>query len=323
MTPTKTTWILLIFLGGFTQSLHAVLIFEKGKDTETRGYLVEETPVLVKIREVLPDGRVSARSIPRNEIDLMIQAVKDERLQQLDPQQPEGYRNYAEELAEKKKDPDAHITAIRLYLIAAYRAPDKLGRSSCLGLIPLARNRQEAQLFRGFAYLLDPNHDQRLLRRESTPVASRDATGDSTDGFDALLLGLRRLQAEDRRLALKEIQKPGVKQAMLPYRHIMLYEELFLICQQRSNNITNDDVRKILALEVSLLKARQSGGTPSAGQSTNSAPDWSTIVYTKTAHPIFTAALEHATEFDPRLCKYTDGKWGKILPDDEASETPE
>ena len=303
--------VVLLLLSGLARNATAVLIFEKGKDTETRGYLLEETDVLVKIREVLPDGRFAARSIARDEIDLIIKAVDDERLQHLEPNQPESYRDYAEELAEKKKDPDAHITAMRLYLIAAYRAPSKLGRSSCLGLIPLARNPREEKLFRGLAYLLDPNHDRRLLRRNTQPVTSEEKTEDANNGFEALLLGLRRLQAEDRRLALKELQKSGVKQAMLPYRHIMLYEELYLICQQRSRTISDDDVRKILALEVSMLKDRQQGTSGGAAKSQARDPDWSTIVYTKTANPVFQAALEHATEFDPRLCQYAEGNWSK------------
>ena len=45
----------LLVLGGLARSSQAVLIFEKGKDKETRGYLVEETKVLVRIRELLPD----------------------------------------------------------------------------------------------------------------------------------------------------------------------------------------------------------------------------------------------------------------------------
>jgi len=302
---------ILVLLIGLASNAHGVLIFEKGKDVETRGYLIEKSEILVKIREVLPDGRLAIRSIPQNEIDLMIQAVDQKRLAELDPEKPQTYRDYAEELAEKKKDPDAHVTAIRLYLIAAYLAPDTLGRSSCLGLVALARSPREARLFRGLAYLLDPNHDRGLLRKTGTPPAA-EKVDDAPPGFDSLLLGLRRLQAEDRRLALKEIEKPGVKKAMLPYRHIMLYEELFLICQQRTRAVSNDDVRKILALEVSLLKDRQNGvNLAAASQLAGRDPDWSTIVYTNTAKPVFSASLTHATEFDPRLSQYVDGSWVK------------
>ncbi len=80
---------ILVLLIGLASNAHGVLIFEKGKDVETRGYLIEKSEILVKIREVLPDGRLAIRSIPQNEIDLMIQAVDQKRLAELDPEKPQ------------------------------------------------------------------------------------------------------------------------------------------------------------------------------------------------------------------------------------------
>jgi len=46
-----------------------------------------------------------------------------------------------------------------LYLIAAYRNPQELGRSSLLGMTALARTPAEERRFRAMTYLLGDDHD--------------------------------------------------------------------------------------------------------------------------------------------------------------------
>src|SRR5206468_9849498 len=89
--------------------------------------------------------------------------VSPERLAALDPSKPQDYREYAEELAEKQRDPEARDTAIRLYAIAAARGDDNLRHSALLGLIALARNPDEERLFRAAGYRFDSGHELTIL----------------------------------------------------------------------------------------------------------------------------------------------------------------
>jgi hypothetical protein len=146
------------------QPARAVLLFLKGKDQPIRGYFLRENEHVIVIRELLANGQTQERVVSRSEIEDVIKTVSPERLEALTPDSPNDYRDYAEELAEKRKDPDARVTSIRLFQIAAYLAPDRLGRSSLLGMVPLARDESEQRRFQAMAYLLDPTHNADLLR---------------------------------------------------------------------------------------------------------------------------------------------------------------
>ncbi len=147
----------------------AVIVFLKGQDEPIRGYFVRENEHVVVLQQLQTDGSTQERIVSRSEIEDVIKTVDSARLEALRPENPDGYREYAEELAEKSKDPDAQVTAIRLFLIAAYLQPQRLGRSCLLGMVPLARQGTEQRHFRAMAYLLDPTHDP-----ETTDDAAAD-----------------------------------------------------------------------------------------------------------------------------------------------------
>ena len=150
-----------------------MILYLKDQDQPIRGYYVRENEHAVVLLELLPNGSTAERSVPRSQIDDMIRSVSEERLAALRPENPDGYREYAEELAEKRKDPDAQLTGLRLYQMAAVLEPQRLGRSCLLGMVPLARDAAELRRFRALAYLLDPDHDPALLRvSEQTAVRS-------------------------------------------------------------------------------------------------------------------------------------------------------
>jgi hypothetical protein len=142
----------------------AATVLLKNEATPVRGYLVAEDEQSVTLRVLEANGDWRERRILRESIEIVIRPVDAARLAELDPKFPRAYRDYAEELAEKRVDPEARETAIRLYLIAAYLAPDELGRSALLGMVPLARHEPERRRFRAMAYLLDPAGDRQLLQ---------------------------------------------------------------------------------------------------------------------------------------------------------------
>jgi hypothetical protein len=127
------------------------------------GYLVRQDERTIVIRQDLPDGKSRESSFAKKDLDELIITVSPERLAALDRNNLNDYREYAEELAEKQRDPEARDTAIRLYAIVAARGDGNLRHSALLGLISLARNADEERLFRAAAYLFDSDHDPTVL----------------------------------------------------------------------------------------------------------------------------------------------------------------
>ena len=155
----------------FVRTLQAVVVLPKGAKQPIMGYLVRQDDHSIVIRQELPGGKSRESSFLRKDLDELIFTVSPERLAALDPSKPAAYWEYAEELAEKQRDPEARDTAIRLDAIAAARGDDHLRHSALLGLIALARNTDEERLFRAATFLFDSDHDPSIL------AASAAATG--------------------------------------------------------------------------------------------------------------------------------------------------
>jgi|SRR5262245_45848256 len=147
----------------FSPPVHAVVVLSKGAKQPIMGYLVRQDERTIVIRQDLPDGKSRESSFATKDLDELIITVSPERLTALDPNKLQVFREYAEELAEKQRDPEARDTAIRLYAIVAARGDGNLRHSALLGLIALARNTGEERLFRAAAYLFDSDHDPSVL----------------------------------------------------------------------------------------------------------------------------------------------------------------
>jgi hypothetical protein len=277
----------------------AVIIFEKGKEQPTVGYLERQDENLVVIREQFPDGRTQIRELLRSEIDDILIAVSNDRLESLNPDNPAAYREYAEELAEKRKDPDARATGLRLYLIAAYLDPKNLGRSSFLGMVGLARSPSEMRRFRAMAYLLDPNHNRSLLQG-SAKAAGPMAIADD-EGREVLLKAIRAFRRGDRRIAMLSANRPIVKRAFERYSDVLTHEEFTGIGKETPPDV----LRKVLTLEL-VLAGRDEAERERLSEK---AIPWSRIVEREGAAPVPWLSLETITEFDPRECLFRNGKW--------------
>lgn len=206
----------------------AAIVFLKGEDEPIRGFLRREDDQTVVIDQLLSDGSTTERTIPKSEIEDLLKTVSPERLAALQPDQPDQYREYAEELAEKRKDPEAHFTAIRLYLIAAYLAPERLGRSCLLGMVPLARDATEERRFRAMAYLLDPAHDEQLLT-DSTLAPARQPEAPPRQAEFALR-ALRLLRQGKRNEALLQARRVRMEDQLPALTDRITYEEFEQAC---------------------------------------------------------------------------------------------
>src|SRR5438046_8415094 len=96
----------------------AILIqMKEGKNpVPVGGYLVRDDGTNLTIRIRTPDGKEQDVTYPHAKIKIVHQ-LDVKRLEGLGKDNPKGYRDYAEELAREKKDPEARDTALRLYLI--------------------------------------------------------------------------------------------------------------------------------------------------------------------------------------------------------------
>jgi len=207
----------------------AVIIFPTGGGEPIKGFLVRQSREAVTIRQVADDGTVRNRTIPRSQIDDMIVTVSAERLERLHRDRPRDYRDYAEELAEKREDPEARAAAIRLYLIAAYLDPENLGRSSLLGMTGVARSADEQRKFRAMVYLLDPDHDPRTLRKTDEIHVSPGNPGE-IGSSEALLKVLQRLRHGRKREALALSERGTVKDEFGRFAHLFSHDQFVDAC---------------------------------------------------------------------------------------------
>lgn len=299
------TFVFALLTFATCRSAHAVfIILENGENVV--GFLVEATETRVTIREATAGGRGRPRHIPRGEIKRLLPSADPERLESLGPDDPKQYRNYAEEVAAKaKKDPEAREIAIRLYLIAAHLDTQNLGKSSLLGMINLARSPAEEKNFRALAYLLDPAHDQRVLKRpKSDAVDSSELDPKANEKLSHAIKSLRR----GNLVAARNLSRdPAVRMALKPFADTLSYPEFEKAAQ--SGEVPPDLLSKLVSVELQLMKDPSGSASPELAKTGGDSPNWAAIIAERDLKPVPSLALETITEFDPAKCHYRNGKW--------------
>jgi ribosomal protein S27E len=324
----------------------------KTQDQPIRGYFVRENEKVVVVEEILPNGTTAERAVSRLEIKDLVRSVSDERLAALRPENPDGYRAYAEELSAAREDPDAQVTGIRLYLMAAHLDPQRLGRGCLLGMIPLARDPLEERRFRAMAYLLDPAHASDVLRT-SEPHTARSSVLDPRQA-ELLLKPLRALRQGSPRDALALARRSKLKERLPLLSDTITYEEFESACaptcphctrgrqpcpecrnakfvsgsgservgcptcgargdvvcsvcggNYQSNPVSPSLLERIVRLEMRWIP----GEDPAAEAPRATRPPWSRTVQLGRFFPSRDLTLDTLTEFNPRQCRYRDGRW--------------
>lgn len=207
------TTVLAVFLiaSCFVPSARAVIVELHEGGRSVHGRLVQLTPQNLVIDQTGSDGVTTRREFSRQEIARLTLNVSDDRLTALDPQQPEAYFQYAEELFPLREDPDAQLTACRLYLIAGHLNPARFGEPALERLVVLARSAAEERTFRAMLYLLQAE------QQKSTRIGltdSEDPTLLDSPGVEGLLSSLQALRSGARRSALQLLARPDVKEAL-------------------------------------------------------------------------------------------------------------
>lgn len=204
----------------------AVLVFVRGQDKPETGILLRQNEREVVIRQRQADGSWTERTIPRAEVTDLIETVSRERLAALSVDRPGDYRDYAEELTEKRQDPEAQETALRLYLIAGWLDPEKLGKSSMLGMIKLSRSPAEERAFRAMAFLLDPAHDRSVLQAPTATAASTEAGKKMRDeDRQTLIRALQTVRSGAAASRRNLVKRANIRALLAPHADLLTWEE--------------------------------------------------------------------------------------------------
>lgn len=287
----------------------AIALLKSGGEP-IRGFLVRQDAEEVVLDVPRADGSMERRTLRRIDLDALLITVPPERLAALVPDDPKAYRNFAEELAEKKVDPEARAAALRLYLLAAYLDPKEFGRGSLLGMIALARSPAEEKKFRAMAFLLDGEHDRGLLKEASaTPAIPAGESALVKEDRNAILRAVQLYRQGKLREAATIIRPTRLRPVFDRLEGPIDYDAFLAACNSPGRATPKADVlAKTLAIELAL--AAPTDGSPAAAPMKESAEhDWSAAAKSGDLAPAPALRLEYITEFDPRLSVFRDGKW--------------
>jgi hypothetical protein len=288
----------------FSVPAHAIVILKKGASEPLMGYLVRQDENTIVVREMLEGGASREHAIRRADIDELLVTVAPERLAALDPGQPQHYREYAEELAEKSRDPEARDAALRLFHIAAFHGGERLRTSSLLGLAALAASPAEERRLRAAAYLHHPEHPRSLVSPPAAAPAPR--TPQDRQALEKLLQAVRAIRqgrpSESRRI----LNEPAMAEHVAILAGTITREQLLALATTRP--LSDASLRQLLAAEIALEEAlsdRPAAEAPADERATT----WSAAAKPGGLDPLPSLDLLHLTPFDPRASVYRDGKW--------------
>jgi hypothetical protein len=348
-------FFLVLAVGLFCATLPTSAILIESKDGKVGGYVEDDDGTKLVIRVRTPDGREKRERFEHAKITIL-HRLDVKRLEGLSRDNPKAYRDYAEELARHKDDPEARDTAMRLYLIAAKLAPEKFGSSSLLGMSALA-SPAEARKCRAMAFLLDPKADAGVLKDQAAkPVQPAKFPAGALGEFTRALQHYRagRIQA-----AMDTAKHEGVEKvfSMTPEK---IDQKTFLgwcndascktckpdgtvactackgsgvilnmfgqyercptcsgkkkvICPDCGGThvrdpLPDDALRVVLRSELWALD-QQGAGDDAGRKDATEAKGWSAVLQSRRLSPVLPLSLETITDFDPRKCRYRNGKW--------------
>jgi hypothetical protein len=284
----------------------AIVVLKRGSAEPIMGHLVREDETGLVVREELDGGRTRELRIERSDIEELLVTVDPERLAALDPREPRQYLEYAEELAEKSRDPEAREAAERLFHIAAWLAEGPVRQSGVLGLAAMATSAEERRRLEAAAYLVDAGASRALAA--TTPVASTAPQVEPSVQTE-VLAAVRLLRQGKSREAAERGKQPAVAAALdilspggaAP---TLTAEQFAALCQLRE--LSPEHLRRLLTIELALMP----GGTGELPATVAPpAASWGQLARRNDLAPLPSLDLLHLTSHDPRACLYREGKW--------------
>jgi hypothetical protein len=178
----------------------------------------------------------------------------ERRLEALSPADPMAYFELAEEIADGAGEPVQVALARHLFGLAGALDPQRLGRSSCLGIADLEPNEYARRRLRALAALLD--------RRPAGLVARRPGTVPEIHPEAALAVSeaISRYRTGDGTRALKLLQRPGAMDLLEAWGDVAFRggakrftEDCRLYRGSREPTPTDKDLLLMLRFEAALL----------------------------------------------------------------------
>ena len=296
--------LLVVFgalLQSFTPQARADVVYRRGLPSPLVGQVTQNDAEGIVVKFDMPQQGVTQILIPRDEVVEHIVTVSASRLEALNDGDWAQYRDYAEELAAYRVDPQAHQLAIRLYLIVAYYANDNLRSGAFRALIEIARSAEEEKRFRTLAFQVMGNKASHLLAppKGITPIQLPDESAQRE-----LLQCIRLVRQGAGEQALDLADSPAVQAAFESISNVMTFRDFRDAAYDRK--ISQDRLKQLVQLELALLGGAQ---RRNVAQPISTSPDWGRLVAEDSRQPFVPVEWANATEFDPRNSRYQKGTW--------------
>lgn len=283
----------------------AVTVVLRGASEPLYGYLVEEDSTRIVVRVAVAADRFEERVLRREDIELLYRPVDAERLEALDPANPDAYYEYAEMLADKKRDPEARELSLRLYLLAARLDPARLGRSALLAMTALATSDAERRRYRAMAYLIDQGKDKSLLEMRSEEVPA--SVGQWDRPRKAAYLALDAWRSGDAATALSYLRSPEVVQAIDQLGGPLRAEDVVAEC--RKLRAGGPPPRQMQVYTIVIMQRKLLAASGSAQLRVGSTQAWSVLSKETISQRVQPLTWETLTDFDPAAVLYRRGRW--------------
>ncbi len=291
----------MAFIQSFTPHAQADVVYRQGLPSPLVGKITQDDAEGIVLKFDRPQQGVTQILIPRDEIAEHIITVSPSRLEALKDGEWTQYRDYAEELAAYRIDPQAHQLAIRLYLIVAYYSNDNLRSGAFRALIEIARSAEEEKRFRSLAFQVMGDKASSLLAppKGVTPIQLPNESAQQD-----LLQCIRLVRQGAGEQALDLADSPAVQAAFEAISNVMTFRDFRDAAYDR--NISQDRLKQLVQLELALLGGAQ---RRNAAQPVSTSPDWGRLVAEDSRQPFVPVGWENVTEFDPRESRYQKGTW--------------
>lgn len=281
-------------MGGLAGAAWAIALYPRDGGPPVIGYLVREDERQIVVREEQPDGSTREVRLLKSQIEERIDAFSPQRLQALTPDRPGEYLEYAEELAERRRDPEARDTAQRLYLIAIARGDDLVRQRAWRGLVELARTPAQRQTFLAAAAW------QGVPLGGTLAPAAASQRGEGSIVRAVLLEALVRLRQGRGREARALLDRPGVRDEAAVLAPWITWDELVAACSEPELKLSL--LARLLEVELKLRSPAEEGGGVQRAK-------WSQARAANGLAPLPSLELDALTPFDPAECVWRAGRW--------------
>ena len=296
---------------GSVSSLSGAVVTIKGKKDVLYAIIVSDRPDGLTVD--VDDGRggLTRQTIPKNQVEDVIPTISPDRLTALSPDRPTEYRVYAEELAEKRVDPEARQTAERLFLLAAKLDPAGEGRSAMLALATLVPP-ERAGAVRAVGFLIDPAHDRTILtpagRTRETPATTAPPVDQDTLRLRALVLA-GRLRRKEYATAAPMWNEPATQAKLvtaIPDFPVDAVEAVLA-----DSGVLKSEVLLALVRAERVLRAGTTASAPASAAAGGDASSDPLPALVGGAEPVPVLSLEAVSPYDLGQTVYRDGAWRK------------